>query len=95
MCTNGSGTNSVKPPVSRCSARVRSRCRAQCTGRSTEPNMIVTLLRSPTEWAARCTSSHSSVLILSGQITARISSSRISAAVPGSVFSPASCSRRR
>ena len=57
--------------------------------------MIVTLLRSPIEWAARCTSSHSSVSTLSGQITARISSSRISAAVPGSVFSPASCSRRR
>ncbi len=30
MWTNGNGTNSVKPPVSSCSARTRSRCRAQC-----------------------------------------------------------------
>ena len=29
--TNGSGTNSVKPPVFCCSARTRSRCRAQCS----------------------------------------------------------------
>ena len=36
------------------------------------------------------TSSHSAVLTLSGQITARTSSSRISAAVPGSEPSPAS-----
>ena len=57
--------------------------------------MMVMLERRPTEWAVRCASSHSSVLILSGQITARTSSSRISAAVPGSVFSPASRSRVR
>ena len=35
------------------------------------------------------TSSHWAVLILSGQITARTSSSRISAAVPGNELSPA------
>ncbi len=93
MCTNGSGTNSVKPPVSFCRSRVRTMWRAQCTGCSTAPNMIVTLEFSPTAWAARWASSHSSVSILSGQRMARISSSRISAAVPGSVRSPAS--RRR
>ena len=58
MWTNGNGTNSVKPPVSRCSARVRSRWRAHDTGCSTAPNMIVTFERRPTEWAVRCASSH-------------------------------------
>ena len=57
--------------------------------------MMVMFERRPTEWAVRCASSHSSELILSGQIRARMSSSRISAAVPGSVFSPASLSRTR
>ena len=52
--------------------------------------MIVTFERSPTECAVRCASSHSSVLTLSGQMIARTSSSRISAAVPGSVARPAS-----
>jgi predicted alpha/beta superfamily hydrolase len=51
--------------------------------------------RRPTACAVRWASSHSSVSTLSGQRTARTSSSRISAAVPGSVFSPASISRRR
>ena len=88
MCTNGSGTNSVKPPVSCCSARVRTRWRATCSGRSTCPNMMVTFERRPTECAVRWASSHSSVSILSGQMTARTSSSRISAAVPGSVARP-------
>ena len=64
-------------------------------GRSIEPNMIVMFERSPTECAMRCASSHSSVFTLSGHRTARTSSSRISAAVPGSVRSPASISRRR
>ena len=59
--------------------------RAQGTGCSIEPNMIVMFERSPTPWAVRWASSHSSVLILSGQRTARTSSSRISAAVPGRV----------
>ena len=48
MCTKGSGTNSVKPPVSFCRSRVRTRWRATCTGRSTEPCMIVTFERRPT-----------------------------------------------
>ena len=47
------------------------------------------------ELAVRCASSHSSVVILSGQMTARTSSSRISAAVPGRLRSPASIRRRR
>ena len=95
MCTKGSGTNSVKPPVSRCRARVRTMWRAQLTGCSTEPNMIVTLERRPTLCAVRCASSHSSVETLSGHRTARTSSSRISAAVPGSVFRPTSLRRVR
>ncbi len=95
MWTKGSGTNSVNPPVSRCRARVRTMWRAQLIGCSTEPNMIVMLERRPTEWAVRCASSHSSVEILSGQMRARTSSSRISAAVPGRVLSPASRSRVR
>ena len=67
MCTNGSGTNSVKPPVSFWRARVRTRWRAQLPGCSMAPNMIVTFDRRPTEWAVRWASSHSSVVILSGQ----------------------------
>ncbi len=90
MCTKGSGTNSVNPPVSRCRARVTTRWRAHERGCSIAPNMIVTFERRPTAWAARCASSHCSVLTLSGQSTARTSSSRISAAVPGRVLSPAS-----
>ena len=85
----------MNPPVSRCNARVRSMWRAQLTGCSTEPNMMVMFERRPTEWAVRCASSHSSVLTLSGQMRARMSSSRISAAVPGSVLRPASFSRVR
>ena len=50
--------------------------------------MIVTFDRSPTRWAVRWASSHSAVVTLSGHRTARTSSSRISAAVPGSVRRP-------
>ncbi len=64
--------------------------RAHDRGCSTAPNMMVTLERRPTLCAVRWAYSHSSVLILSGHKIARTSSSRISAAVPGSVFSPAS-----
>ncbi len=59
MCTKGSGTNSVKPPVTFCRARVRTMWRAQDRGCSTAPNMIVTFERSPTSWAVRWASSHS------------------------------------
>ena len=50
--------------------------------------MMVTFDRRPTECAVRWASSHSSVSILSGQMIARTSSSRISAAVPGRVREP-------
>ena len=53
MCTNGSGTNSVKPPVSAWRSRVRIRWRAHDRGCSIEPNMIVTFERRPTECAVR------------------------------------------
>ena len=66
MCTKGSGTNSVNPPVSRCRSRVRIMWRAHERGCSTAPNMMVTLDRRPTWWAVRWAKSHSSVLILSG-----------------------------
>ena len=69
--------------------------RAHDTGCSTAPNMMVTFERSPTRWAVRWASSHCSVLILSGHRMARTSSSRISAAVPGRVLSPASFSGAR
>ena len=95
MCTNGSGTNSVKPPVSACRSRKTSKCRAQFSGLSTCPYMMVDVVRSPSACAALATSIHCCVLILSGQIIARISSSSISAAVPGNVPSPASFSRTR
>ena len=57
--------------------------------------MIVTFERSPTRWAASCTASHCSVVTLSGQMTARTSSSRISAAVPGNDPSPNPRNRAR
>ena len=47
MCTNGSGTNSVNPPDSRCCSRACRRWRAQFTGPSTWPNIIVTFERKP------------------------------------------------
>ena len=57
--------------------------------------MIVAVVRRPSACAASITWSHWSVAILSGQMTARTSSSRISAAVPGSEPNPASCSAAR
>ena len=57
--------------------------------------MIVAVVRKPSPCAAAITESHWSVTILSGQMTARTSSSRISAAVPGSEPNPASCSSAR
>ena len=95
MCTNGSGTNSVKPPVSFCSVAGAHEVAGDVHRPLDVPNMIVTFERSPTECAVRCASSHSSVLTLSGQMTARTSSSRISAAVPGSVARPGVLQRAR
>jgi hypothetical protein len=52
--------------------------------------MIVAVVLMPRRWAFSTTSNHCAVLILSGQMTARTSSSRISAAVPGNEPRPAS-----
>ena len=92
MCTKGRGTNSVNPPVRSCSARTRMMCLAQCWSFSTWPYMIVAVVLKPMLWAASMTCSHCSVLILSAQIISLTSSSKISAAVPGSVFRPTSLS---
>ena len=58
MWTKGSGTNSVKPPVSACRSRSASRCFAHELEVSTCPYMMVEVVRNPAWWAARCTSSH-------------------------------------
>ena len=58
MCTKGSGTNSVKPPVSTCRSRSASRWRDQASDVSTWPYMMVEVVRRPSLCAARCTSSH-------------------------------------
>ncbi len=60
---------------------------------STWPYIIVEVTSRPTDAAAAIASSHSSVRIFPGQITSRTSSTRISAAVPGTLSRPASCSR--
>ncbi len=90
VCTNGSVTNSVKPPV-RCwmSARVR-RCPSQWRGWSTWPYIIVEDDRMPSSWAVVTTSIQSAAGSLPLVRIQRTSSSRISAAVPGMVSSPAS-----
>ncbi len=60
---------------------------------SPQPNIIVAVVRNPSEWAMRCTSSHSSLVHFKRAILPRISSSRISAPPPGIESSPASISR--
>ncbi len=55
---------------------------------STWPNIMVEVVGKPTAWAALIILIHSIEFNLSGQITARISSCRISAAVPGNEFNP-------
>ncbi|GIS99482.1 MAG: hypothetical protein CM1200mP26_11950 [Acidimicrobiales bacterium] len=77
-----------EPPVSSWRSRHRNRWRTQCSGRSMDPYIMVTLDRMPTACAVRWASNHSSVLILSGHSSARTSSSRISAAVPGTSADP-------
>ena len=88
MCTNGSGTNSVKPPVSFCRSRVRTQVAGPVLGLldRAEHDRDVRAQADGVGGAVR--SSHSSVLILSGQRIARTSSSRISAAVPGQRAQP-------
>ena len=55
--------------------------------------MMVEVVRRPTLCASSITDSHCAVSILSGHRTARTSSSRISAAVPGRLPKPASAKR--
>ena len=80
----------MNPHVCLWSSRRRRKCRATCRGLSTCPYIKVAVVRKPTSWASCMTESHCSVLSLSGQIIARTSSSKTSAAVPGNVSSPAS-----
>ena len=90
-----SGTNSVKPPVSFCRLRSRSMWPATCSGFSMWPYMMVALERRPTECAALTISTQRAVISFFGESTSRTLSSRISAAVPGIVPSPASLSQSR
>src|SRR5467141_2360329 len=60
---------------------------------SPQPNIMVAVVRSPSEWATRCISSQSSLVHFSRAIFARTSSSRISAPPPGMDCRPASISR--
>jgi hypothetical protein len=79
----------VKPPVSLLQRAGAQQVAGPVLGMLDEPNMIVTLERSPTRWAVRwALEPLVGVEILSGQSTARTSSSRISAAVPGSDAGP-------
>ena len=57
--------------------------------------MMVALERRPTSWAQRTISTQRSVISFFGAMTWRISSSRISEAVPGIVPRPASFSHTR
>lgn len=90
VCTNGSSTNSEKPPVSSCSRLISLMCRTQCRWLSTCPYIIVAVVGMPTRWAVVMTSIHSAAGSLPLVSTQRTSSSRISAAVPGSESTPAS-----
>ena len=83
-CTNGSGTNSVNPPVSRWIAARVCRWVTQWPGWSTWPYIIVLLVGRPIECAVVTTSIHRAVGSLPFVKIQRTSSSRISAAVPGS-----------
>ena len=59
------------------------------------PYIMVDVVKMPTLWAVRMTRIHCSVLTLFFDSTMRTSSSRISAAVPGTLSRPASRSMRR
>ena len=80
----------MKPPVSSCSAASVRRCATQCAGVSTWPYIIVEVVGRPTRCAVRMISSQVAVGSLPLVSTQRTSSSRISAAVPGTESSPAS-----
>ena len=91
---NGQQMNAVKPPVSSCSSRSRSRCSTR-SARAPRRSRTSSWRSSaaPARCATRITSSHSSVVHLSGAIWRRTSSSRISAPPPGIESSPAAISR--
>src|SRR6516225_2792213 len=55
-CTNGSSTNSVKPPVRSWMPRITRRWPTQCAGVSTCPYIIVALVRMPSSCAVVMTS---------------------------------------
>ena len=88
------GMKAVKPPVSSCRSRMRRRCSTRSAGVSSEPNIIVAVVRMPSPCATRMTSSHVSVGILCGLISLRTRSTRTSAPPPGSEARPAACRRR-
>jgi hypothetical protein len=90
---NGSSTNSVKPPVRSWTERMTRRCPTQCAGVSTCPYIIVEDVRRPSSCAVVITSIHIEAGSLPLVSTQRTSSSRISAAVPGSESTPASLAR--
>ena len=85
---NGNGTNSVNPPVSSWIRASSRRWATQWCGASTWPYIIVEDERSPTRCAVVITSTHLSAGSLPLVKIQRISSSRISAAVPGLTASP-------
>ena len=68
----------------------QSQLRTQCAGVSACPYISVEVVRMPQRWAVRMTSIHCAVESLLAERMWRISSSRISAAVPGRVPSPLS-----
>ena len=85
--------NAVKPPVSSCSWRSRSRCSIRSASVSTWPNIIVAVLRPPSSCQTRFTLSQSSVITLPRVIAVRTRSTRISAPPPGRLPRPAAFSR--
>ena len=90
---NGSSTNSVKPPVRSWIERITRRWPTQCPGLSTCPYIIVDEVGRPSSCAVVITSIHTEAGSLPLVSTQRTSSSRISAAVPGSELTPASLAR--
>ncbi len=80
-------------PVRSWRSRTTSRCIARWRAFSTWPYMIVAVIGRPAAAAASIAATHSPVSIFPGQMTSRTSSTRISAAVPGTESSPAAFSR--
>ena len=87
--------NAVKPWVSSCNCRTRSRCSILSARVSTCPNIIVAVLTPPNSCQTRITFSQSSVITLPRVISLRTRSTKISAPPPGMLPSPASLRRSR